>query len=136
MPDRLGPELDLLLAAEMKNRLEGVLEPVPPAARHAVVGLAPAEFIDEPPAPLPLVGDDEVLHVQVPLAIGRMLLDVEQVGAIRRQDRLDVGGDIAKPPGVILRRDRLEATRGIVLALRGIGRRGHHQVDLGFAKQR
>src|SRR4051812_7783625 len=62
--NRFRPKLNLLLPCEVKHRLPSVLEAVSPAARHTVVGLAPAEFVNKPPAPLPPVGDYEVLHVQ------------------------------------------------------------------------
>ena len=126
--DRLGPELDLLLAAEVEHRLPGILEAVSPSARHAVVGLAPAELIHESPAPLPPVRDDQILHVQVALAVVGVLFDVQEVGAVRRQNRRDIRGDIPEPVGVLLRRHRLEAARGIILALRGVWRRRDHHV--------
>ena len=76
MGHRIGPELDLRLAAEVEHRLPCVLESVSPPARHAVVGLAPAELVDESPAPLAAVRDDEVFDVKAALALVRVLLDV------------------------------------------------------------
>jgi hypothetical protein len=57
MPYGRGAEFDLRLAAEMVNRLEGVLEAISPATRNAVIGLAPAKFIDEAPPPSPFVSE-------------------------------------------------------------------------------
>jgi hypothetical protein len=54
--------------------------------------------------------------------------DVQKVGAIGRQNRLDVGGYVAKPIAVLFRRYWLEAAGRIVLALRGVGRRSNHHV--------
>jgi hypothetical protein len=125
--NRLWPEFDFRLATEVEDRLPRVLEPIAPAAWHTVVGLAPTEFIDEAPPPLPLVRQHEIHHVEIALAFVRVGFDVEKVGAIGRQNRLDVGSDIAKPIAIFVRRYRLEAARGIVLPLGGVGgRRDHH----------
>jgi hypothetical protein len=89
MADRLRVELDLLLPAEVEDRFPCVLEPILPAARHSVIGLAPAELVDEPPCPLAPVRNHEILYVQISLAIVGVLLDVQEVGSVRRQDRFD-----------------------------------------------
>ena len=86
----LRPELDFLVAAEVKRRLPSVLQAVGPLARHAVRGVPPAELIDEAPAPLPLVGQHQILHVEAAFAILRMLFDVQEVRAVGSQHRLDV----------------------------------------------
>src|SRR5579885_1285018 len=51
MADRFRTKLDLRLPREVENRLPRVLEAIAPAAGHAVVSLAPAEFVNEAPAP-------------------------------------------------------------------------------------
>lgn len=86
-----------MLPAEVEHGLPGILKSVPPSARPAVIGLAPAELIDESPAPLPLVRDDEVRHIQIALPVVDVFLDVKEVGAIGCQDRLDSGRDRAEP---------------------------------------
>jgi hypothetical protein len=35
---------------------------------------------------LALVGDNQILHTKMALAVGRVLLDVQEVGTIRRQN--------------------------------------------------
>jgi hypothetical protein len=76
MPDRRGPELDLGLATEVEDRLPSVLEPVSPSSWYAIVGLAPAELVHEPPSPQAPVREHEILHVQASFAIAGVLLDV------------------------------------------------------------
>jgi len=135
MANGLRPELDLSLPAEVEHWLPGILEAVVPTARHAVVGLAPAQLIDKAPAPLPLVGDDEVLHIQAPFAVLGVLLEVEEERAVGRQDRLEVGRHVAEPAAVLLWADRLETTRRIIFALRGIRRGCDHHVCLRAFEQ-
>jgi hypothetical protein len=127
---RLGPELNLLLPAEMVDGLERVLESISPAARHAVVGLAPTEFVNEAPSPLPPVRQHQIHHVQVPLAFIGVRLDVQEVGTVRRQHRLDPAGHRAEPLHVLFGRHRLEAAGRVILALRGVRRRRNHYVRL------
>ena len=105
----LRPELDLLVAAEVKHRLPGVLQAVGPFARHAVRRIPPAELIDETPAPFPLVGQHQILHVEAAFAVLRMLFDVQEVRAVGSQHRLDVACDLAEPRHVLIGRDGLEA---------------------------
>ena len=135
MAHGLRPKLNLLLAAEVKHRFPSVLESVSPAARHAVIGLAPAERVHESPAPLPPVRDDEIHHVQVAFPVVGVLFDVEEVGAIGRQNRFDSSRDRAEPRDVLIRTNRLEAARCVVLALRRVGRRGHDHVGQRIAEQ-
>src|SRR5450759_3448483 len=62
--DRRWAKLDASLRRrEVKQRFPGVLEAIPPPARYAVIRLPPAQFVDEPPAPLAHVRDQQVLHV-------------------------------------------------------------------------
>ena len=135
MPDSLRPELDLLLPAKVVDRLERILKPVSPTARHAVVGLAPAELIHEPPAPRPPVGQHQVHHVKIPLALVGVRLNVQEVGSVGRQHRLDAGGHRAEPRHVLFGRHRLEPTRWVVLALRGVRRRCDRHVRTGARHQ-
>jgi hypothetical protein len=71
---------------------------------HAVVRLAPAELVHKPPAPSLHASDGQLLHIQVPLAIGRVLLDVQRVRAIRGQLLRDTGSresdEASIPPAV------------------------------------
>src|ERR1700741_2816380 len=120
MADRRRPELDLGMATEVEERLPNVLEPVFPASRNAIVSLAPAELVHEPPSPQAPVREHEILHVQVSLAIVGVLLDVQEVGAIVGQYRRDIRGHQRIPTDVFLRRDGLESARRIVFALRSI----------------
>ena len=63
-----------------------------------------------------------------------MRLDVQEVGAIGRKDRRDVRRHVPIPVGILLRRDRPEAARWIVLTLRGIRRRRDHHVGARAAQ--
>src|SRR5438105_480623 len=120
MADRLGVELDRGLPAEVEHRLPGILKPVIPCARHAVIRFAPAELVDETPSPYAAVRDDEVLHVQATLALVRVLLHIQKVRTIRRQDRCNVGRNRAVPLDVLGRRYWLKAAGRIVFALRRV----------------
>jgi hypothetical protein len=110
-------------------RFPSVLEAVRPPSRHSVVGLAPAELVDVAPAPLPLVRDDQVQRVEVAFAVLRVGFDVDEPRTVGGQHRLDVARHRPEPIHVLVRRDRLEAARRIVLALRGVRRRGDGHVD-------
>ena len=73
--------------------------------------------------------DNQILHVQVPLALVGVLLDVQEVGAILREHRRDVRGHVLVPGHVLVRRDRLEPAGRVVLPLRGVRRR--RDADVG-----
>ena len=130
MADGFGPELDALRPGEMEDWLPRVLKPIRPTAGNTVGRVAPAELIDEAPAPLPLVRDDQILDVEAALAIFGMLFDLQEVGAVRAQDRLDVRGHLAEPGWVIRWRDGLKPDCFIVRALGCVGRRGDDHVGL------
>jgi hypothetical protein len=59
-----------------------------------------------------------------------VFLDVQKMGYIRRQDILQYVGNALIPVHVLFWRDRLEAARLVIIALRGVGRAGDD--DLGL----
>src|ERR1022692_4601491 len=97
MTNGRGAELDLWLAAEVVDALPRALEPIGPSARASLIGLHPRKFVHEPPAPLSLVGQDQIHHVEIPLAVIGMRFDVQEGTTIRREDRSDVRSDRAEP---------------------------------------
>src|ERR1039458_3735530 len=97
MTNGRGAELDLWLAAEVVDALPRALEPIGPSARASLIGLHPCKFVYEPPTPLPLMGQDQIHHVEIPLAVIGMRFDVQEVTTIRREDRSDVRSDRAEP---------------------------------------
>src|ERR1022692_4100338 len=135
MAHRRGAKLDLWLAAEVVDALPRVLEAIRPAAGNPFVRLSPAELIDESPTPLPLVGDHQVHHVQASFALVSVRLDVQEVRSIGREDRRDVVGSPAEPPGVLFRRHWCEAALRIVFALRGVWRRCDAEVGARASEQ-
>ncbi len=82
-----------------------------PTARNAVVGFAPTELIDEAPAPLPLMRQHKVLHIESALTVFGMFFDIQEVGAVGREDSLNVLRYITKPRDVFFRRDKVVGSR-------------------------
>src|ERR1700730_2656451 len=119
----------------MKHWLRAILKTVVPAARNAIACIAPAQFIHKPPSPLPDMRDGQVLHVKVALAIFAVLFDIQEVGTVGREHRRDVRSHIAKPSDVFLRPNGLEAAAWVVLALRGVWRRGDYEIGASTGEQ-
>jgi len=110
-------------------------EAIRPAARDSFVRFPPAELIDEAPTPLPLVGQDQVHDVKASLAPVSVRLNVEDVRSVRREERCDVLGYRAEPPGVLLGRHGCEAAFRVVLALAGVRGRCDAKGGAGGAEQ-
>jgi hypothetical protein len=58
------------------------------------------------------VRDDQIFHIQVPLAVLGVFLQIQEVGAVRSQHRPDVGGYCTEPRTVVVR------AHGLVVAER------------------
>src|ERR1019366_1399129 len=101
-------------SSDLDHRLPSVLKAIVPASRYPVVGFAPAEFVNEAPAPLAPVRNDQILHIETAFAVLGMLLDVQEVGAVGRQDRRDIGSYRAEPVGVVIRPHGLESASRVV----------------------
>src|SRR3984893_11474563 len=119
----------------MKHWLRAILKTVVPAARNAIACIAPAQFIHKPPSPLPDMCDGQVLHVKVALAIFAVLFDIQEVGTVGREHRRDVRGDHPEPVAIRFRRHWCESAACIVLALRGVWRRGDYETGPSTGEQ-
>src|ERR1022692_2471630 len=85
--------------------------------------------------PLPLMGQDQIHHVEIPLAVIGMRFDVQEVTTIRREDRSDVRSDRAEPGRVLFRRYGCEPALRVVFALAGVWRRRDDDVGAGAIEQ-
>src|SRR3990167_3382632 len=126
MPHRVGPHLPFS-ARELIDRLELILESPRYRLRHAIA--FPTKFSGKVPSPRANVRDYQIEYVKVGIEAHARRLGVDEPRTVRRERSCDIGRNSCEPFNILGWRDRPKPARGVVVALLGVWRRCHRQIQ-------